>query len=96
MICTGKEWDTCREERLGCGGCFYDKPNREEIEKAHQFIVNMEKEGYKYTAYGKEMYIIENVFKPIQDIETQRDYYKERYLEFNNAFIQGGRKLTEE
>lgn len=32
----------------------------------------------------------------IEQLEQQRDYYKERYLEFNNAFIQGGRKLTEE
>lgn len=30
------------------------------------------------------------------ELQIQRDYYKERYLEFNNAFIQGGRKLTEE
>lgn len=30
------------------------------------------------------------------ELQIQRDYYKARYLEFNNAFIQGGRKLTEE
>ena len=94
MICSSKEWDTCREEKLGCNGCFYNKPSNEEIEKAHQFISDMEKEGYKYTAYGKEMYIIENVFKPIKDLKTQRDYYKARYLEFNNAFIQGGEKMA--
>ena len=30
----------------------------------------------------------------IKELETQRDYYKERYLEFNNAFVQGGKELT--
>lgn len=28
------------------------------------------------------------------DLKTQRDYYKARYLEFNDAFIEGGKKLT--
>lgn len=23
MQCTGKEWDTCREEKMGCPGCYY-------------------------------------------------------------------------
>lgn len=30
------------------------------------------------------------------ELQIQRDYYKKMYAEFNNAFIQGGRKLTEE
>lgn len=25
MKCTGKEWDTCRVEKMGCNGCYYDK-----------------------------------------------------------------------
>ena len=24
MKCTGKEWDTCRVEKMGCKGCYYD------------------------------------------------------------------------
>lgn len=28
------------------------------------------------------------------ELQIQRDYYKERYLEFNNAFIQGGEKMA--
>ena len=23
MKCTGKEWDTCRVEKMGCAGCYY-------------------------------------------------------------------------
>ena len=25
MKCTGKEWDTCRVEKMGCHGCYYDE-----------------------------------------------------------------------
>ena len=32
--------------------------------------------------------------KENEDITQQRDYYKARYNEFNNAFIEGGKKLT--
>lgn len=31
MKCTGKEWDTCRVEKMGCKGCYYNK-NLEEGE----------------------------------------------------------------
>ena len=34
-----------------------------------------------------------------EEIETlikERDYYKARYLEFNNAFIKGGKGLNKE
>ena len=24
MQCTGKEWDTCRVEKMGCPGCYFD------------------------------------------------------------------------
>jgi len=38
----------------------------------------------------------QKLFNTIMTIIDERDYYKERYLEFNNAFIEGGRKLTKE
>ena len=25
MKCTGKEWDTCRVEKMGCTGCHYNE-----------------------------------------------------------------------
>lgn len=25
MKCTGKEWDHCRVEKIGCKGCYYDE-----------------------------------------------------------------------
>ena len=37
---------------------------------------------------------IKKLQKENEDITRQRDYYKARYNEFNNAFIEGGKKLT--
>ena len=37
---------------------------------------------------------LEILLKENEDITQQRDYYKARYNEFNNAFIEGGKKLT--
>lgn len=31
MVCTGKQWDSCRVEKMGCKGCYYDKKNIEEV-----------------------------------------------------------------
>ena len=39
--------------------------------------------------------LIEKLQKENEDITQQRDYYKARYNEFNNAFIEGGKKLCE-
>lgn len=38
--------------------------------------------------------LIEKLQKENEDITQQRDYYKARYDEFNEAFIENGRKLT--
>lgn len=38
--------------------------------------------------------LIEKLQKENEDITQQRDYYKARYNEFNEAFIENGRKLT--
>ena len=39
---------------------------------------------------------IMQIIEERDELRVQRDYYKKMYAEFNNAFIQGGRKLTEE
>lgn len=33
MKCSGKEWDTCRVEKMGCKGCYYDENKNKEKEK---------------------------------------------------------------
>lgn len=44
----------------------------------------------------KQQKEIEKLEQERKTLTTERDYYKARYLEFNNAFIQGGKKLTED
>lgn len=39
MKCTGKEWDTCRVEKMGCKGCHYDKLNTEEVIKGLEDLI---------------------------------------------------------
>lgn len=36
MKCTGKEWDHCRVEKMGCGGCYYNNKtiSLQDIEQA--------------------------------------------------------------
>lgn len=46
MKCTGKEWDTCRVEKMGCIGCYYDEIEVEEYirtDKGYIFKVDTEK-----------------------------------------------------
>ena len=39
---------------------------------------------------------LKNLLTKNKQLATERDYYKARHLEFNNAFIEGGKKLTKE
>lgn len=88
MICSGKEWDTCREERLGCEGCFYDSLSNEEVEQCIKELTEVRPE--KLDDKGLRL------FKAIMQIIDERDYYKAECLKFKDTIIQGGRKLTEE
>lgn len=95
MICTGKEWDTCREEKQGCKGCFYDSLSNEEVEQCIKELTEVRPE--KLDDKGLKLFkAIMQIIEERDVLRVQRDYYKKMYAEFNNAFIQGGRKLTEE
>lgn len=38
MKCTGKEWDTCRVEKMGCHGCYYDEKKFIEFTKDQEGV----------------------------------------------------------
>lgn len=38
MKCTGKEWDTCRVEKMGCCGCYYDEKKFIEFTKDQEGV----------------------------------------------------------
>lgn len=95
MICSSKERETCEVEKLGCKGCFYDSLSNEEVEQCIKELTEVRPE--KLDDKGLRFFkAIMQILDEIEELRKQRDYYKARYLEFNNAFIQGGRKLTEE
>ena len=50
--------------------------SEEEIEKARNFVDELDKSGYKYTAYGREIYVIENVFKPMFKLQKEIEFLK--------------------
>ena len=73
----------------------------EEEKIAVEFVKKRTKELKKYAKRENELVyddIILNLINKLQkeneDITQQRDYYKARYNEFNEAFIENGRKLT--
>lgn len=37
--CTPKEWDTCRVEKMGCRGCYYDVPKHILTNKEQPYII---------------------------------------------------------
>lgn len=77
MKCTGKEWDHCRVEKMGCIGCHYDEIEPNEYirtESGDIFIVDDKKkvvQGIKFldVQYGK---IIKHS-KNIKEIIKYRD-----------------------
>ena len=70
--CTEKEKNTCRVERLGCKGCYYNSDySLEDLKKQNEWAYN---------------YIVELENK-LKELEIERDYYKKMYLDFNNYFI---------
>ncbi len=78
MKCTGKEWDTCRVEKMGCTGCYYDEIEVDEYirtEKGYIFKVDNQKKvlkGIKFLdmQYGK----IKKHSKNIIDLIEFGDY----------------------
>lgn len=60
--------------------------DKEEIEKLIEEMTKARPD--QLSEEGKKL------FDTIMTIIDERDYYKARYLEFNNAFIQGGQKLN--
>ena len=95
MICSSKEWDTCREEKQGCKGCFYNSLSNEEVEQCIKELTEVRPEKLDDKALRLFKAIMQ-IIDERDELRVQRDYYKKMYAEFNNAFIQGGRKLTEE
>lgn len=47
--------------------------SEEERRKAYEFLQELDKNGYRYNADGREMYIVENVFNKIDKLQKELD-----------------------
>lgn len=76
MKCTGKEWDTCRVEKMGCTGCYYDESKADEMFKKLGYKKQYENENiYYYMDVDlKDNYIVfETEYKSFTKISCYHD-----------------------
>lgn len=65
------------------------------IEKLQKANKELDNDNTEWRAkYVIQLAKIDDLQKENKNITQQRDYYKARYNEFNEAFIENGRKLT--
>lgn len=65
------------------------------IEKLQKANKELDNDNTEWRAkYVIQLAKIDDLQKENKNITQQRDYYKARYNEFNEAFIEKGRKLT--
>lgn len=88
MICKEKDRDTCNVEKMGCEGCFYNKTSNEEVEELIEDMTKVRPE--KLNEEGLKLYnTIMRILDERDNLKKERDYYKARYLEFNERDIKG-------
>ena len=84
MVCTGKQWDSCRVEKMGCTGCYYDEIEAGDYirtERGYIFKVDKKKKvlaGVKFldVQYGKIKKHSKNILDliEIQDVVKVKDH----------------------
>ncbi len=91
MKCTGKEWDTCRVEKMGCTGCYYDEIEIEEYvrtDKGYIFKVDTEKKMLSAIKFLDIQY--GNIIKHSKDateIIFEKDIVRYKIHKFGNSKI---------
>lgn len=82
MTCTEKDRDTCNVEKMGCEGCFYNRASNEEVEELIEDMTKVSPE--KLNKEALKLYnTIMRILDERDNLIKERDYYKARYLEFN-------------
>lgn len=77
--CSGKEWDTCRVEKMECSGCYYNNPPADEM---------FEKLGFEKETRFMDKTIVEELYvKRINNDETIAVYfYKNKTIYVPSSF----------
>lgn len=90
MKCTSKEQDTCNVEKMGCEGCFHNRASNEEVERFLEDMTKVRPE--MLSAEALKLYnTIMRILDERDNLMKERDYYKARYLEFNERNIKRNR-----
>ena len=53
-----------------------NEEEKEELLKASDFLYELDKSGYKYSSYGREIYIRDNVFRVIDKLQKENTELK--------------------
>ena len=80
---TSKTKDTCQEEKMGCVGCAYYSSDIQNLIEELTLVKPSE-------LSEESLKLFKTIMKVLDERDTlikERDYYKARYLEFNNTFI---------
>lgn len=100
MICTEKERETCNVEKMGCMHCYYNKPTEREIEELIQELTEVRPSNLTPDAlrlFNTITAILDERTrknKEIEELKTQRDYYKREYSLYNKTLEEAGKILT--
>ena len=70
-----------------------DESNEERMLNILQSFVDLAKTSCIKEDLADDIKATEWAIKKINALKIERDYYKKLYLEFNDAFIEGGKKL---
>ena len=60
---------------------------KEEILKASDFLFELDKSGHKYSCYGREIYIRDNVFRVIEKLQKENQELKEKIKEYEIGIV---------
>lgn len=91
MICSEKERESCNVEKLGCEGCYYNKPRGEEIKDdlavlsfTHPMFTTMANNTLLYIDYLEQ----ENAkYKKINEELREKEQETKKALELINSYI---------
>ena len=82
MKCTGKEWDTCQVEKMGCPGCYYDDEVYEKYNKKEKI---MEIRVYLHRT-KKKQFEVADCFSVFVDLDKLPDDKKDDIDFINEGF----------
>lgn len=81
MTCNDKIRETCQVEKMGCEGCYYNKPSEEETDRkevsdALHMLLHCALKDKEFETQKEQFKIVMDYIK---SLEKERDYYNDKY-----------------